>query len=43
MTASDGEWMFWAAIGIALFVFAYAAAFGEPDDAVDLPRSSLDL
>lgn len=43
MTASDGEWMFWGAIGIALFVFAYAAAFGETDAPVDLPSSSMDL
>ena len=40
---SDGEWMFWGAIGIALFVCLYAAEFGEPDDPVDLPSSSMDL
>ena len=43
MSAAEGEWMFWAAIGIALFVCLYAAAFGEPDDPVDLPSSSMDL
>lgn len=37
------SWPFWAAIGIALFVFAYAFACGEPDAQQDLPRSSLDL
>ena len=39
---NDGEWMFWAAIGIILFVCLYAAAVG-PDAPEKAPPSSLDL
>lgn len=38
MTPAEGEWMFWAAVGIALFVCLYAAAHGDPG-----PDSTMDL
>lgn len=41
--SGDGIEWFLAAIGIAMFVFLYAAAFGEPDAPKDLPNSSMDL
>lgn len=43
MIGGEHEWMFWSAIGVAVFVCAYAAAFGDPDPPADLPLSSLDL
>ena len=42
MPTAEGEWMFWAAIGIALFVCLYAAAMGDVPP-IESRRSSMDL